>query len=485
MLHIPALRLGSPYTSLDKVDVVDHRSGETLVGVSQVNAGIVKRDMPKYANARAALRKLSSETLLEMSKKAGQLFMEGALPLGEGQTQTPDDYVKCLSASSGLPHNMVRQNMGKIHHVMAEMRTILRGLTRDLDLSVFDRGEGTHAGSPVSFYPLTQALGVVLPSNSPGVNSLWMPSIALKIPVVLKPGREEPWTPFRIIQAFIAAGVPKEAFGFYPTDHEGAGVILDACGRACLFGDESTTARWANNPAIQLHGPGRSKILIGEDCIDHWEDYLDVLVDSISKNGGRSCVNASAVIVPRHGAEIAEALAKRLGPIEARPSDDPKAALSGFANVKMAEWIDSTIEEGLKTPGATDVTAKYRNGGPRKQIVAGGTYLRPTIIHCESFEHPLGNREFLFPFASVSEISESEMLNKIGRSLVVTAITDKREFIDALLCSPLIDRLNVGPISTMTVSWDQPHEGNLFEFLYRQRAILMKPVEKPVARGNA
>jgi hypothetical protein len=47
MLHIPALRLGSPYTSLDKVDVVDHRSGETLVGVSQVNAGIVKRDMPK------------------------------------------------------------------------------------------------------------------------------------------------------------------------------------------------------------------------------------------------------------------------------------------------------------------------------------------------------------------------------------------------------------------------------------------------------
>jgi len=28
---------------------------------------------------------------------------------------------------------------------------------------------------------------------------------------------------------------------------------------------------------------------------------------------------------------------------------------------------------------------------------------------------------------------------------------EKREFIDSLLCSPLIDRLNVGPISTMTV----------------------------------
>ena len=29
----------------------------------------------------------------------------------------------------------------------------------------------------------------------------------LKTPVVIKPGRDEPWTPFRLIQAFITAGV--------------------------------------------------------------------------------------------------------------------------------------------------------------------------------------------------------------------------------------------------------------------------------------
>ena len=56
-----------------------------------------------------------------------------------------------------------------------------------------------------------------MPSNSPAVNSLWLPAIALKIPVMIKPGREEPWTPYRLIQAFIAAGCPAEAFGFYPT----------------------------------------------------------------------------------------------------------------------------------------------------------------------------------------------------------------------------------------------------------------------------
>ena len=35
----------------------------------------------------------------------------------------------------------------------------------------------------------------------------------------------------------------------------------------------------------------------------------------------------------------------------------------------------------------------------------------------------------------------------------------------------LMDRINVGPIPTYQLSWDQPHEGNLFEHLYRQRAF--------------
>ena len=55
--------------------------------------------------------------------------------------------------------------------------------------------------------------------------------------MVIKPGREEPWTPFRLIQAFIAAGAPAEAFGFYPTDHEGSGEVVKLSGRNLVFGD--------------------------------------------------------------------------------------------------------------------------------------------------------------------------------------------------------------------------------------------------------
>jgi acyl-CoA reductase-like NAD-dependent aldehyde dehydrogenase len=302
------------------------------------------------------------------------------------------------------------------------------------------------------------------------VNSLWLPAIALKTPVIIKPGKEEPWTPYRLIQAFIGAGCPAEAFGFYPTDHEGAGEILRTCGRALIFGDKNTMAQYANNPSIQLHGPGWSKILVGEDCIENWRDYIDVMASSISDNGGRSCINASAIVVPKYAAEIADALAQKLGPVAPTAPDDENAKLSGFANTKMADFIDAQIDDGLKTPGATDATAKYRNG-PRKAMFDGGVYMRPTIVLCDSFAHPLANKEFLCPYASVVQVPQGEMLKQIGYSLAVSAITRDEKLIEQLVEFPEIERLNIGPVSTMKISWDQPHEGNMFEFLYKRRSI--------------
>jgi acyl-CoA reductase-like NAD-dependent aldehyde dehydrogenase len=469
--HLPALRLGRTYESLEKIEVRDHRTGELKAVVSTVNGGIVKRDLAKIGTARAALKRFTVAELIALSAKAGDLFLNGTLPLGDrGHTQSPDEYVATLSRTSGLPHVMVRRNMAKLHYAMTHLGEVLNGLSRGLDLSILDRGFGEQFGTKLSFYPTASALGLVMPSNSPAVNSLWVPAIALKTPVVIKPGKEEPWTPYRLIQAFITAGVPAEAFGFYATDHDGAATILNSCGRALIFGDKSTTQQYAHNPAIQIHGPGWSKFVLGEDCVDNWREYIDVMAGAISDNGGRSCINASAIVVPRHAAEIADALAQKLGPIQPTPPEDENARLSGFANPKMADFIEGQIEEGLKTPGAIDVTAKYRNG-PRKAVLDGGTYMRPTIVQCDSFAHPLANREFLCPYASVVTCPQSEVLKQIGYTLACTAITRDPAFIEQIEAYPHIERLNIGPVSTMKISWDQPHEGNMFEFLWQRRSI--------------
>ncbi len=469
--HIPVLRRGRPYESLDKTSIVDCQTGTALAAVSQVNAGIIRKDLGRIAESRAALKGLTAARLIDICGAAGGQFLGGTLPLGDqGHTQSPEQYVEMLSASSGLPRVLARRNMAKINDALANMKTILRGLTRGLDLTALDRGIPGEAAGRICFYAATDALGLVMPSNSPAVNSLWLPAIALKIPVVIKPGREEPWTPYRLIQSFISAGCPAEAFGFYPTDHEGAAEILRGCGRALIFGDKTTTAAYAGNPAIQVHGPGHSKILVGEDEIERWPQFIELMVSAISDNGGRSCINASAIVVPKYADEIADALARRLGPIAPLPNEDENAKLAGFANPKMAEYIDSTIEEGLKTPGARDVTAQYR-GAARKVQFLGGVYLRPTIVLCDSFAHPLANREFICPYATVVPVPQAKMLEQIGPSLAVTAITKDRAFIEQLIECPLIDRLNIGPLSTMKVSWDQPHEGNMFEFLYKRRSL--------------
>ncbi|MFZ0061136.1 MAG: aldehyde dehydrogenase family protein [Pyrinomonadaceae bacterium] len=467
MLHIPILRKGELYRSLDVASVPHHRTREPFVEISQANSGLIRRDLRDQQTARAKLASLTTAELVAICARAADYFSNDSLPLGE-TTQTPEDYVSQVSATTGMPYVLARNNMDKIRGVLAGVGNVLNGLTRNIDWQVLDRGFGELNGQAISFYPRAESLGVVLPNNSPGVHSLWIPAVPLKIPLILKPGSAEPWTPCRIVQALIKAGAPREAFSFYPADHAGAGEILRNCGRGMVFGDASSTSLWQGDPRIEIHGPGFSKVLIGEDCIDDWEQYIDVMVRSIADNGGRSCINASGVWVPRHAEEISEALADRLSQITPLPADDEQARLAPFVDWNVAARISQIIDQGLREPGAREVT--NRNS---ERLVSrdGCSYLLPTIVLCDSPEHPLANKEFMFPFASVVTAAPETIPEVLGPSLVVTAITSDSKLINKLVNSPHVDRLNVGALPTSVVSWDQPHEGNLFEHLYARRAF--------------
>jgi len=468
--HFPALRAGREYESLDRVALVSHRDGAPVASVSQVNGGILRRDLRAAGERAQRLRAIPTSERVERCRAAARIFLEDSLPIGGDRLQSPDDYIAALSQTSGLPHVMCRANMEKCALVMREMPTILRGLTRGMDPSVLDEGNGKHDGVPVWYTPTTDVLAAVLPSNSPGVHSLWIPSVVLGTPIALKPGREEPWTPMRIVRALMAAGFPEDAFSLYPTDHEGAAALLEVAGRSLLFGDAKVAAKYAGDRRIEIHGPGRSKVLLGADVAADFERHLDVLVASVAANGGRSCINASAIYTPSHVRELAEALGARLAAIVPRRYDDPQAGLAAFANPAFADAMDGAIEGALATGGARDVTAAHR-GGPRKVVFDGATYLSPTVVHCESLTHPLANTEYMFPFTSVVQVPQADMLGVIGPSLVVSAITHDQVFTAELLRAHHISRLNLGPLPTSRVEWDQPHEGNLFEFLYERRAL--------------
>ena len=52
MIHIPVLRWGEPYKSMDVDKVVHFQTGEALAEVSRANAGLVERDMRHAKRAR-------------------------------------------------------------------------------------------------------------------------------------------------------------------------------------------------------------------------------------------------------------------------------------------------------------------------------------------------------------------------------------------------------------------------------------------------
>src|SRR5256886_6601934 len=181
--------------------------------------------------ARQALREIPIKELLGMVKKSGDLCVEAELPLGDG-TQSPEDFARMQSATTGLPEHMCRFNMTKNKFVLSNMDKILDALTRGLDLDVLSRGYGVEArGVPISYQAQSPVLGLVLPSNSPGVHTLWLPIIPMQIGLVLKPGPQEPWTPYRMTQAFVQAGLPKPAIALYPGLGDVGAAVLAHCPR--------------------------------------------------------------------------------------------------------------------------------------------------------------------------------------------------------------------------------------------------------------
>src|SRR5882724_6370255 len=103
MLHIPILRHGQPYESIDKIEILHHATGEPVAQVSQANAGLITRDVGRIDDD--ALESFSMADLLAMCRKAAEFFISGALTVGD-VPQTFDQYISQLSATTGMPQTL-------------------------------------------------------------------------------------------------------------------------------------------------------------------------------------------------------------------------------------------------------------------------------------------------------------------------------------------------------------------------------------------
>src|SRR4051794_34454937 len=107
MLHIPILRHGQPYQSIDTIEILDHSTAAPVARVSQANPGLIMRDIARMDDD--ALEQFTIAGLLEMCRKAAEIFMGGTLSVGDSP-QTFEQYIHQLSATTGMPQTLCRIN---------------------------------------------------------------------------------------------------------------------------------------------------------------------------------------------------------------------------------------------------------------------------------------------------------------------------------------------------------------------------------------
>lgn len=469
--RIPALCFGTEYHSLARHPVVDLGSDEELGSLGLVLESYIAKDCQREHRLDAALNTLQSIPVrkrIEMSVLAADIFERETLDCG-GVDQTPAQYIELLARTSGLSFELARANTTRICAALRNTESIMSGLSRGLPLDIYDAGLGEQGGANVRINPRIKALGCCMPNNSPGVHVIWLISLPFGIPVLIRPGSSEPFTPYRLIQAHVKAGYPKEVFGYYPCDHGAANRIPLLTQGGIVFGSDDTVRRWAGFPLVQVHGSGFSKAFVGDDRVDDWESLVPELAINVAANSGRSCFAVSRINVPRHGKKIAEALAAELAKMIPRPLNDTKANLSAMAMPKAAELVNADIERGLKQGGATDVSAAHRSG-ERLVKFEGRTYLLPTVIHCEGNAHTLANQEYLFPFTAVVEVPTDSAFAEMGPTLSLAVYTNDGE----LKTRARRSAARLVSVNKPTVALDrrQPHEEDLFTLLYERQSFV-------------
>jgi hypothetical protein len=110
-------------------------------------------------------------------------------------------------------------------------------------------------------------------------------------------------------------------------------------------------------------------------------------------------------------------------PWRGKDPNDPECSLAAFTMPGMAPAVWGMIESDLAEEGVTDYTASY---GERLIQMERCDYLKPMVVHAASPEKQVAKKEYMFPFVTVVECPQEQMLAKIGPTLVASAIAASR-----------------------------------------------------------
>ena len=440
--------------------------GESLCRCDQTPATLLPIARKMAVHAWEEARAFHDEEWFAIFTRGGDLFFRGELPAGE-ELCSPAAHDELVCRATGMPITAVRKARKAIGSMLASSADILAAQSPDGTTGPFRTLRVNTSNRSFAWIPQTRALAVIPPSNHPAVHCLWLLALAARIPVILSPSEDEPFTPFRLAEALYAAGLPDGMLQVLPGSHAFKADLLGKLEWGLVFGNDEMLDRFSS-PRIKGYGPGRSKIVVNTAVDD--PRTVGHIVRSLMADGGRGCINASALLAFADGRLWAERIAQQVAGIEASDPLDESCKVGVFKNIGMAYGMNALLEA-AEQRGATDLAAQKRHGQPRLVPVAQGAAILPSVLFVPATD-PLFGAEFLFPFLAVAEIRDDQLLRALKRSLTVTTIGLPLSLAESILLHPDVGKVYDGKhYATTDIDLREPHEGLLADFLFAKKAV--------------
>jgi acyl-CoA reductase-like NAD-dependent aldehyde dehydrogenase len=452
LLALNALGPAGPYHTRERQTIADV-AGNPLAELSLVPRLFVTRAM-------AALHKadpLPIDERLAALRRAGEAHATGTV---DGVAAGDHQFI--VSRATGLPISVVRSAAESIARSAADAYRSVQ-YARPVGAVNDWRDPLTRTGRAV-WTRRGDVFAVHAPGNEPGVHALWLEALALGYRVAVRPSRRDPFTPHRLISALRSSGFGADQVVLLPTDHDAADAILRDADLAMAYGGEDVMRKYAALSSMLPQGPGRSKILLTADV--DWRDHVDVIVASISADGGRACVNTTAVFVEGDPTPIAQAVAERLAAIPSLPPEDEGAALP------VAPLADAQKLEQYLLAKAAGTVPWLGGDGIVDELGDGSAVLRPAVHQLDRPDAEQAGVELPFPCVWVAPWTVEAGLEPLKQTLVLTAITHDTGLVDRLVADPTVSNVYLGDHPTHWIEPGIPHDGYLAEFLMRTKAVI-------------
>ncbi|QIO87614.1 gamma-glutamyl-gamma-aminobutyraldehyde [Stenotrophomonas rhizophila] len=388
---------------------VDAASGARYACISPIDgrvlAQVVDADHLDVDRAVAAVRR--SFEAGHWSRAAPAQRKQVLLRLAELVERDADELALLETLDMGKPVRDARQG---------DLAGVLRCLRWTAE--AVDKVYGEVAPTPLDTLGLItrEPIGVVaaiVPWNFPLLMACWKiaPALAAGNSVVLKPSERSPLSALRLAALAAEAGVPDGVFNVLPGHGQRTGepLALHMDVDALAFTGSTAVGRrllqcagQSNLKRTWLECGGKSPNLVFADAPD-LDTAAQAAATAIFYNQGEVCTAGSRLLVQRSikDAFVARVLAYGRHMQPQHPFE-PDAAMGALVDDAHADRVLDHVARG-EAEGA-----RLLLGGRRVEVVAGGSYVEPTVFDEVDPQHAIAREEIFGPVLAVIPFDHEE-----------------------------------------------------------------------------